>query len=77
VSTATDNDNPLLVSRDDARHQLGDISETRLWQLERNGELEVVRAGRRTFVVGESLHGYVARLRAANRPAGGGEGGAA
>jgi hypothetical protein len=57
----------LLVSRDDARHQLGNISETRLIGLERAGEIECVRTGRRTFVTAESLRKNVQRLRDANR----------
>jgi hypothetical protein len=67
VTTDTGNGDQLLVARDDARHRLGDIPPTRLAVLERDGQIKLVRDGRRTFVVASSLKSYVQRLREANR----------
>jgi hypothetical protein len=55
----------LPCSRTEAMRALGDIGETRLAKLERDHEIEVVRDGRRAFIVAESLRDYVERLRAA------------
>lgn len=63
--TTTETDEQLLVSRHKARHILGDIGETKLWELDKAREIEVVRIGRRAFVTAESLRSYVERLRAA------------
>lgn len=54
---------PLLHSRDETRGLLGGIGETTLWELDRAGEIEAVRIGRRTFYTAESVRAYVQRLR--------------
>jgi hypothetical protein len=72
MTAATETDDQLLVTRNKARHLLGDIGETKLWQLEKEGEIEVVRIGRRSLVVAESCRAYTERLRgvaAERRPA--------
>jgi len=53
----------LLIPRPEARWMLGGIGETKLWELEKEGEIECIRIGRRTFVTAESLQAYIARLR--------------
>ncbi len=55
----------ILITRTKARELLGMIGETKLWELEKEGEIEVVRIGRRSLVVAESCRAYVRRLRAA------------
>ena len=62
-TVAPTEDSRLLIPRPDARHLLGGIGETKLWELEKAKEIEVVRIGRRTFVTRESLLAYVERLR--------------
>lgn len=54
MTIATETDDQILVTRPKARHLLGDIGETKLWELEKQGEIEVVRIGRRSLVVAES-----------------------
>jgi hypothetical protein len=58
-----DDDSQLLIPAAKARHIAGDISDTEFSRLEKRKEIEVVRAGRRVYVVAESLLSYVARLR--------------
>ena len=62
-TVAPTEDNRLLIPRPDARHILGGIGETKLWELEKDKEIAVERIGRRTFVTRESLLAYVERLR--------------
>ena len=68
MTIASETGNRLLIPRPDARRILGGIGETKLWELEKANELEVVRIGRRSFVTTESLYAYVERLRGANDP---------
>jgi hypothetical protein len=56
-------DDRLLYPKPHARRILGDIGNTKLWELVREGELEQVNIGRRSFITAESLHAYVVRLR--------------
>jgi hypothetical protein len=67
VTAAIENGGQRLLSRDAARHKLGDIPQTRLAQLERNKQIEVVRDGKRTFVIASSIDDYIERLREASR----------
>lgn len=55
----------LLVSYDDARHILGGIGRTTLYERIDSGDLERVNIGRRGFITAESIDAYVASLRAA------------
>jgi hypothetical protein len=52
----------LLTSYDDARHILGGIGRTTLYDLIGNGHLEQRNIGRRGFIVTESLMAYVDSL---------------
>jgi hypothetical protein len=52
----------LLTSYDDARHILGKIGRTTLYDLIGNGHLEQRNIGRRGFIVTESLERYVNSL---------------
>jgi len=51
---------PLLTAKQ-ARRLLGGISKSTLWRLVRQGDLPVVRIGRRTFFRPEDLENLVAR----------------
>jgi hypothetical protein len=55
---------PLLMPVPRARAELGNIGNTKMWELIGEGEPETVSIGRRRFVVVESLDAYIARLRA-------------
>jgi hypothetical protein len=55
----------LLVPYDEARHKLGDIGRTTLYELFERQELVRVNIGRRGFVTAKSLGAYVDRLSAA------------
>jgi hypothetical protein len=63
MTTATENDDRLLIPRLDACRILS-IGETSFWKLDKDHEIEVVHQGRRAYVTAESLHAYVERLRA-------------
>jgi hypothetical protein len=67
MTLTTESDDELLVTRPRARHMLGGIGETKLWELEKAGEIEVVRIGRRSLVVAQSCRDYVAKLRSGQR----------
>lgn len=51
---------PLLTAKQ-ARRLLGGISKSTLWRLVRQGDLPVVRIGRRTFFRPEDVENLVAR----------------
>ncbi len=53
----------MLLSIDQARHQLGGISRTTVYELINSGDLERVKLGGRAFIVSESLSKLVDRLR--------------
>lgn len=53
---------PLLISRDDARQRLG-LGENTFDALLNAGEIESVRIGRRRLVIATSLQAYIDRLR--------------
>lgn len=55
-------DGQLLVPYNVARHQLGGIGRTTLYELVEHGELERVNIGRRGFITARSLAAYVNRL---------------
>ena len=52
---------PRLLGERAARHDLGDIGRTKLWELIKNREIEVVRIGRRTLVTSKSIDEFIAR----------------
>ena len=54
---------PLLFSIEDARRELGDIGKTTIFAMISAGQIEAVKVGRRTMVVGESCRAYVESLR--------------
>jgi hypothetical protein len=58
----------LLVPYDEARHNLGDIGRTTLYELIDKGELVRVNIGRRGFITTKSLAAYVGRLSEPNIP---------
>jgi predicted DNA-binding transcriptional regulator AlpA len=51
-----------LVSIPEARHLLGDIGHTTLYELIKRGEIVKVNIGRRGFITSESLEAYLDRL---------------
>lgn len=69
-------DGPLRP-QGEARHQLGDISRSHLYQLIRDGELATVKVGSRTMIPQAELDAFVQRHRThsgaadAGEPAGG------
>jgi hypothetical protein len=67
VEVAPENNDRLLYPKPEARRKLGDIGNTKLWELVNEGELQQVNIGRRSFITAESLHAYVARLRGGDR----------
>lgn len=52
----------MLVPYDEARHQLGDIGRTKLYELIEQKKLVRVSIGRRGFIAAESIRQYVDRL---------------
>ena len=58
-------DTALLASIADTQKRLGDIGRTYVYELINQGELEVVKLGRRSFVLVESIDKYVERRRSA------------
>jgi excisionase family DNA binding protein len=54
---------PLLLDVTAARHRLGNISRSQLYELFTEGEIETVKIGKRRLVVVESVDAYVGRLR--------------
>lgn len=55
-----------LVSIPEARHLLGDIGHTTVYELANRGEIVKVNIGRRGFITSESLESYMDRLSAAS-----------
>lgn len=51
---------PFLISQDEVTHRLA-ISRTTLWRLLRDGELEAIRIGSRTFVSTTSITEFLNR----------------
>jgi excisionase family DNA binding protein len=49
----------LLSQYEDVRHQLGGISPTTFYALVKDGELSLVKIGRRSFVQAEDLDDFV------------------
>jgi hypothetical protein len=54
---------PILVSRDVARRLLGDIGNTKLWELQKSGEIEGVLLGGKRLFVYQSIKDFADRLR--------------
>lgn len=54
----------LLIPYDEARHMLGGIGRTTLYELIGNGHLEQRNIGRRGFITAKSLAAYVDSLSA-------------
>jgi excisionase family DNA binding protein len=52
-----------LLPVKEARHQLGGISPTTFYALIKDGELSLVKIGRRSFVQAEDLDDFVRRKR--------------
>ena len=52
-----------LMPVTEARYQLGGISQTTFYALVKEGELSVVKIGRRSFVQAEELDDFVRRKR--------------
>jgi excisionase family DNA binding protein len=52
-----------LMPVTEARHQLGGISNTTFYALVKEGEMSVVKIGRRTFVQAEELDEFIRRKR--------------
>jgi excisionase family DNA binding protein len=52
-----------LMPVNEARHQLGGISATTFYALVKEGELSLVKIGRRSFVQAEELDDFVRRKR--------------
>ena len=48
----------------ETRHRLGGIGHTQFYELVRNGELETVKIGRRTFVASDEIQRFIAGLKA-------------
>ncbi|MCX5044035.1 helix-turn-helix domain-containing protein [Aldersonia sp. NBC_00410] len=55
-----------LVSIPEARHLLGDIGHTTVYELIKRSEIVKVNIGRRGFVTSESLEAYMDRLSGAS-----------
>lgn len=53
-----------LVAIPEARHLLGGIGRTTIYELVKQGEIVKVNLGRRAFITSESLDAYVDRLGA-------------
>ena len=53
-----------LVPIPQARHVLGDIGHTTVYELIKRGEIVKVNIGRRGFITSESLEAYMDRLSA-------------
>lgn len=53
-----------LVDIPEARHLLGGIGRTTIYELVKQGEIVKVNLGRRAFITSESLEAYVDRLGA-------------
>lgn len=51
-----------LVPIPEARHLLGDIGHTTVYELIKRGEIVKVNIGRRGFITSESLEAYMDRL---------------
>lgn len=53
---------PSLVAMPDVPNYLGDISRSKIYELVANGELKRIRIGRRAFISGESIAGFIDKL---------------
>jgi predicted DNA-binding transcriptional regulator AlpA len=52
----------LLHPVPEAMHMVGDISRSKFYQLIRDGQLQLVKIGSRSFIPEESLRNFVDRL---------------
>lgn len=52
----------LLVSVPEARHELGDLGNSKFYELVKQGEIKTVKIGKRTFVARSELERYVDEL---------------
>jgi hypothetical protein len=57
---------PRLLGEGAARHELGGIGRTFFWKLVADGKLEIVRVGRRSLVVSESIDRLIEEARTEN-----------
>lgn len=62
TTTATKPQQRRLYSIPEAQEQLGGIGRTTLYLLSKEGQLQLVKIGARTFVTHESLEKYVQAL---------------
>lgn len=62
----------ILVTIEDARRSIGHVSKNRVYDYIRNGMLEAVQIGRRTFVTGDSLRALPSKFPAKKLPPKGG-----
>jgi excisionase family DNA binding protein len=53
---------PPLVAMPDVPNYLGDISRSKVYELVASGELTRIRIGRRAFISGESIAGFLSKL---------------
>jgi len=53
---------PPLVAIPDVPNYLGDISRSKVYELVASGELTRIRIGRRAFISGESIAGFLDKL---------------
>jgi hypothetical protein len=58
---------PLVVPVKEARRLLGSIGRNKFWEIVKAGEMELVGSERKRFVVTESIHACVERMRQAAR----------
>ena len=62
---------PLLLTLEEASQKLGGLSRTKLFELMRDGYLQPVKIGRRTFLTLEVLRRFVDDMSQAQEPADG------
>ena len=61
---------PRLLGERAARHDLGGIGRTKLWELIKTKQLDVVRIGRRTLVVSDSVDKLIETARSKSKEIG-------
>jgi excisionase family DNA binding protein len=53
---------PVLVAMPEVPKYIGDISRSKVYELVAAGELRRIRIGRRAFISGESITGFLSKL---------------
>lgn len=56
---------PVLVDTETARHMLGNIGKTKLFELFNEGKLERRKLGKKTLIPVASIHAFASSLEAA------------